>query len=71
MAYVNHSPRESLSAEVRCVCTRSIRGILSVFADLHPVTQALAATLFTWGLTALGAGMIFFANAMKMIAASF
>jgi ZIP family zinc transporter len=29
-------------------------------AGLHPVTQALIATLFTWGLTALGAGVVFF-----------
>ncbi len=27
---------------------------------LHPVTQALVATLFTWGLTALGAAFVFF-----------
>lgn len=27
--------------------------------DLHPVVQALLATLFTWGLTALGAALIF------------
>lgn len=27
---------------------------------LHPVTQALLATMFTWGLTALGAGIVFF-----------
>ncbi|GAB4339965.1 MAG: ZIP family metal transporter [Desulfobulbaceae bacterium] len=30
------------------------------FLELHPVTQALLATLFTWGLTALGAGVVFF-----------
>jgi ZIP family zinc transporter len=28
-------------------------------AALHPVLQALLATLFTWGVTALGAGMVF------------
>lgn len=27
---------------------------------LHPVVLALLATLFTWGITALGAGMVFF-----------
>jgi ZIP family zinc transporter len=27
--------------------------------DLHPVVQALLATLFTWGMTALGAGLVF------------
>ncbi|HOJ32057.1 MAG TPA: ZIP family metal transporter [Candidatus Hydrogenedentes bacterium] len=30
------------------------------FASLHPVLQALLATLFTWGVTALGAGLVFF-----------
>lgn len=30
------------------------------FLDLHPVALALTATLFTWGLTALGAGIVFF-----------
>jgi ZIP family zinc transporter len=30
------------------------------FVALHPVVQALLATLFTWGLTAVGAGLVFF-----------
>jgi ZIP family zinc transporter len=30
------------------------------FANLTPITQALIGTLFTWFLTALGAGMVFF-----------
>jgi len=30
------------------------------FTGLNPVTQALLATLFTWFLTAMGAGMVFF-----------
>ena len=30
------------------------------FSYLSPITQALLATLFTWGLTALGAAMVFF-----------
>ena len=30
------------------------------FIDLHPVVQALIATLFTWFLTTLGAGLVFF-----------
>lgn len=30
------------------------------FLSLHPVTQALLATLFTWFLTALGAAVVFF-----------
>ena len=29
------------------------------FANLHPVVQALFATLFTWGVTALGAAIVF------------
>ena len=30
------------------------------FSTLHPIMQALVATLFTWFLTALGAGLVFF-----------
>jgi zinc transporter, ZIP family len=30
------------------------------FADLNPIIQALLATCFTWGLTGLGAGVVFF-----------
>lgn len=30
------------------------------FAGLHPVLQALLATLFTWGMTACGAAVVFF-----------
>ncbi|MDX2473810.1 MAG: ZIP family metal transporter [Candidatus Krumholzibacteria bacterium] len=30
------------------------------FLELHPVKQALLATLFTWGVTALGAAVVFF-----------
>jgi ZIP family zinc transporter len=30
------------------------------FANLSPVVQALLATCFTWGITALGAAMVFF-----------
>ena len=29
------------------------------FVDMHPVMQALLATLFTWGVTALGASVVF------------
>ncbi len=35
------------------------------FAGLHPVLQALLATLFTWGLTAAGAGLVFFVGALR------
>ena len=34
--------------------------VVEWFVALHPVKQALMATLFTWGLTALGAGLVFF-----------
>jgi ZIP family zinc transporter len=34
--------------------------LLDFIEDLHPVIQALMATGFTWGLTALGAGAVFF-----------
>ncbi len=30
------------------------------FKDLNPIIQALLATIFTWGLTAAGAGLVFF-----------
>lgn len=30
------------------------------FQGLNPIIQALLATLFTWGMTALGAGLVFF-----------
>jgi len=32
---------------------------LSWFSDLNPIVQALLATLFTWGVTALGAAVVF------------
>lgn len=34
--------------------------MLDRLASLHPVLAALLAGLFTWGLTALGAGLVFF-----------
>jgi ZIP family zinc transporter len=34
--------------------------LIQFFTDLSPTIQALLATLFTWGVTALGAGVIFF-----------
>jgi ZIP family zinc transporter len=34
--------------------------ITTWFVELHPVIQALLATLFTWGVTALGAALVFF-----------
>jgi ZIP family zinc transporter len=35
------------------------------FAELDPVLQALVATLFTWFVTALGAGLVFFFKAIN------
>lgn len=35
------------------------------FKNLDPVLQALTATLFTWGVTALGASIVFFMKEMK------
>jgi len=35
------------------------------FANLHPILQALVATLFTWGVTALGASMILCVRGMN------
>jgi ZIP family zinc transporter len=33
--------------------------MMNGFSNLHPVIQALLATLFTWGVTALGASLVF------------
>jgi zinc transporter, ZIP family len=30
-----------------------------VFKQFNPVSQALIATIFTWGMTALGAALVF------------
>jgi ZIP family zinc transporter len=35
------------------------------FEHFNPVTQALIGTLFTWGLTALGAAMVFFFKTIR------
>ncbi|MEE8349799.1 MAG: ZIP family metal transporter, partial [Acidobacteriota bacterium] len=32
---------------------------MSAFQELHPLAQVLVATLFTWSMTALGAGLVF------------
>ncbi|MHC1735676.1 MAG: ZIP family metal transporter [Erysipelotrichaceae bacterium] len=39
--------------------------IVTWFSALDPVVQALFATLFTWFVTALGAGMVFFFKEIK------
>jgi ZIP family zinc transporter len=36
-----------------------------VFTGLSPVTQALIATLFTWGVTAIGAGLVFLTSTVN------
>lgn len=35
------------------------------FEQFSPITQALIGTMFTWGLTALGAGMVFFFKTIR------
>lgn len=35
---------------------------IEIFRDLNPILQALIATLFTWGVTALGASIVFVAR---------
>ena len=39
--------------------------IIAYFERIDPILAALYATLFTWGLTALGASLVFFFKAMK------
>lgn len=39
--------------------------IVSWFQDLHPIWQALFAGCFTWGVTALGASLVFFTRTMN------
>jgi ZIP family zinc transporter len=34
--------------------------LINWFSSLHPILQALVGTLFTWGVTALGASAVFF-----------
>ena len=39
--------------------------ILEWFKDLHPIWQAFLATCFTWFLTAVGAGAVFFFKSLN------
>lgn len=39
--------------------------LVESFKSFNPVTQALIATCFTWGVTALGASLVFFAKSLK------
>lgn len=36
--------------------------MIDLFKNLHPILQALVATCFTWGVTAIGAAMVFIAK---------
>lgn len=42
-----------------------IEAISRYFETLHPLMQGLLATLFTWGVTALGASFVFFMKDLK------
>ena len=39
--------------------------IIDFFESISPVAGAFYATLFTWGLTALGASLVFFVKGMN------
>ena len=41
---------------------------MDYFSSIHPVLQALLATLFTWGVTALGASLVFTQRTIKRTA---
>ncbi|MFN7777167.1 ZIP family metal transporter, partial [Flavobacterium sp.] len=41
--------------------------VLHFFEQIDPVLAALLATLFTWGLTALGASFVFFFKTMNRV----
>ncbi len=40
--------------------------MVDFFSTLNPVTQALIGTLFTWGMTALGAALVFTTKTMNL-----
>ena len=42
-----------------------IENVISYFESINPILAALYATLFTWGLTALGASLVFFFKTMN------
>jgi len=44
---------------------------MEFFKRIHPVTQALLATIFTWGMTALGAAVVLLAQPILPYALSF
>ena len=42
-----------------------MQSIFDFFSGIHPITGALYATLFTWGVTALGASFVFLFRSMN------
>ena len=38
---------------------KGVTRLIEFFQNFNPVTQAFLATLFTWGMTALGASVVF------------
>ena len=45
----------------------SLESIIEFFKDTNPVLGAFYATLFTWGLTALGASLVFFIKELNRV----
>ena len=45
----------------------SLESIIEFFEDTNPVLGAFYATLFTWGLTALGASLVFFIKELNRV----
>ena len=39
--------------------------MIDFIQQYNPITQALIATLFTWGVTAAGASLVFFTKTVK------
>ncbi len=42
-----------------------IQDVIAYFETINPILAAFYATLFTWGMTALGAGLVFFFKSMN------
>ena len=42
-----------------------MKEVIQYFQEIDPVLAAFYATLFTWGLTAAGAGLVFFFKGMN------
>jgi zinc transporter, ZIP family len=41
------------------VIVKGVSKLIDFFQNFYPVTQAFLATLFTWGMTVLGASVVF------------